>query len=56
VLNKERMIKTETNLMIKEVDFNGANLLAAQDNDGKIFVGVSYICNGIGLSDGQMKI
>jgi len=39
--------------MIKEVDFNGANLMAAQDNDGKVYVGVSYICNGIGLSKSQ---
>lgn len=44
---------TENNLMIKEVDFNGANLLAAQDGEGKIFVGVSYICNGLGLSKSQ---
>jgi len=42
-----------TELMIKEVDFNGANLLAAQDNNGKIFVGVSYICNGIGFNKNQ---
>lgn len=46
-------------LIIKEVDFNGANLLAAQNNDGKIYVGVSYICNGIGfnknLKDRQVK-
>lgn len=46
---------TENNLIIKEVDFNGANLLAAQSNEGKIYVGVSYICNGLGLTDGQMR-
>lgn len=39
--------------MIKEVDFNGANLLAAQDNEGKIYVGVSYICNGLGFTKNQ---
>lgn len=43
----------ENNLIIKEVDFEGANLLAAQNNDGKIYVGVSYICNGIGLNKSQ---
>jgi len=43
------------NLIIKEVNFNGDNLLAVKNNDNKIYVGVSYICNGIGLSEGQMK-
>ena len=44
------------NLMIKEVSFNGDSLLAVKNNyDSKIYVGVSYICNGIGLSEGQMK-
>ena len=41
--------------MIKEVDFNGTNLLAAQDNDGKIFVGVKWVCGGLNLSKGQMQ-
>jgi len=44
---------TENNLIIKEVDFNGANLLAVQNEDGKIYVGVSYICNGLGLTKSQ---
>ena len=43
----------ENNLIVKEVDFNGANLLAAQNNEGKIYVGVSYICNGIGFNKNQ---
>jgi len=41
------------NLIVKEVEFNGANLLAAQNNKGNIYVGVSYICNGIGLTRKQ---
>ena len=43
----------ENNLIVKEVNFNGANLLAAQNNKGKIYVGVSYICNGIGFNKNQ---
>lgn len=41
------------NLEIKTVPFMGADLMAARDNDGKIWAGVSYICNGIGLSKSQ---
>ena len=42
------------NLMIKEVEFNGANLLAVQENkSGKIYVGIAWVCNGIGLTEGQ---
>nr|DAZ81367.1 MAG TPA: hypothetical protein [Caudoviricetes sp.] len=33
-----------TNLVIKDIEFNGAMLKAAQDIEGKIGVGVSYIC------------
>ena len=43
----------QNNLIVKEVNFNGANLLAAQNNKGKIYVGVSYICNGIGFNKNQ---
>ena len=43
----------ENELIIKEVDFNGTTLLAVQDINGNIFVGVSYICNGIGLTEKQ---
>lgn len=43
-----------TNLQIKEVDFNGAVLMAAQNPDNKkIYVGISWVCNGIGLSKSQ---
>ena len=48
------------NLIVKEVNFNGDNLIAAQSNkDGKIYVGVSNICNVLNLSkngkDRQVK-
>ncbi len=45
----------ETALQVKEVNFNGDILLAAQDNENKIYVAVNWVCRGIGLSDGQMK-
>lgn len=45
----------QTNLAIKNVEFNGATLRAAQDELGKIWVGVRWICEGLGLSDGQIK-
>jgi phage antirepressor YoqD-like protein len=38
----------------KEVEFNGDLLKATQDdNTGKIYVGASWVCNGIGLSKSQ---
>lgn len=37
----------------KMVPFNGSELLGIKTNDGKVYVGVSYVCNGIGLSEGQ---
>lgn len=41
-------------LVVKEVNFNGDSLMVAQDNEsGKIYVGVSWVCNGIGFTKGQ---
>lgn len=42
------------NLAIKEVDFNGDTLMACE-KDEKIYVGVKWVCQGIGLSEGQIK-
>ena len=42
-------------LAVKDVDFNGSILRAAQDTDGTIWVGVRWVCEGLGLSEGQMK-
>lgn len=39
----------------KLVDFNGAELMAINCNDGKIRVGAKWVCNGIGLSEGQYQ-
>lgn len=40
---------------IKRVPFMGCELMAAKADDGTIYAGVSYICNGIGMSEGQVK-
>ncbi len=42
-------------LEVKQVPFMGANLMAARDNDGQIYAGVRWMCDGIGLSKGQMQ-
>lgn len=38
---------------IKTVNFMGADLMAAQDNEGVIWAGVSFLCSGMGLSKSQ---
>lgn len=45
----------ETALAVKNVDFYGDNLLAAQDHNGKVWAGVKWMCEGIGLTKGQMQ-
>lgn len=42
-------------LEIKRVPFLGAELMAARDSDGQIWAGVRWMCDGIGLSEGQRK-
>ena len=37
-------------LEVKRVPFMGTDLMAARDDEGTIWAGVSYICNGLGLS------
>ena len=44
-----------TGLAVKDVQFNGATLRAAQDTENIIWVGVAWVCQGLGLSEGQMK-
>lgn len=39
----------------KMVHFNGANLLGIKANDEKVYVGVKWVCQGMGLSEGQIK-
>lgn len=40
-------------LEIKRVPFMGAELMAVRDLGGQIWAGVRWVCNGIGLSQGQ---
>ena len=40
-------------LEVKKVPFMGTELMAARDANGQIWAGVSYICNGIGLTKHQ---
>lgn len=41
-------------LVTKEVDFQGDTIMCVQDNStGKVYVGVSWICSGIGLTEKQ---
>ena len=42
-------------LIVKEVDFFGDRLKAARDEQGIVWAGVKQLCDGIGLSDGQVK-
>lgn len=42
-------------LEIKRVRFLGTELMAARDADGQIWAGVRWMCDGIGLSEGQTK-
>lgn len=41
-------------LAVKDVEFNGAVLRAAQIED-IVWVGVRWVCQGLGLSDGKVK-
>lgn len=41
-------------LAVKDVEFNGAVLRAAQVED-IVYVGVRWVCQGLGLSDGKVK-
>lgn len=40
-------------LEVKRVPFLGTELMAARDEEGQIWAGVSYICNGIGLNKNE---
>ena len=37
-------------LVVKSVDLFGDTVMAAQDNAGNIWVGVRWICEGLGMS------
>jgi len=49
------MLKT-ANLIVKDMNFEGYSLKSAQDTQTQeIYVAVRWVCNGIGLSRGQMN-
>jgi hypothetical protein len=39
----------------KLVNFHGAQLMAVKAGDGKVYVGARWICDGLGLTEGQRK-
>lgn len=43
-------------LAVKDIEFNGSMLKAAQDVNNVVWVGVSYICNGIGLTKNMIQL
>lgn len=42
-------------LAVRDVQFNGATLRAAQDAENNIWVGVAWVCQGLGLNNDRMK-
>ena len=42
-------------LTVKQVDLFGDAIVAAQDKEGNIWAGVKWFCEGLGLSEDQMK-
>lgn len=42
-------------LAIKDVEFNNALIRACEDDDGQIWVGVGWMCRGLGLPEDRMK-
>lgn len=42
-------------LQVKQVDFFGDTLLATQDNDGVIWAGMRWMCNGLGMTERQQR-
>lgn len=43
------------NLIVKSVDLMGDTVMAAQDNEGTIWVAVRWMCNALDMTEGQMK-
>lgn len=41
-------------LIVKDVEFHGDILRAAQDPDGKVWVGVRWVCQGIGFGEDKI--
>lgn len=45
-----------SSVLTRKVDFYGDTIICAEDNStGKIYVGVKWVCEGIGLTEDQAK-
>lgn len=42
-------------LVVKKVDLCGDTIMAAQDKDGQVWAGVKWLCDGLGLTEDQMR-
>lgn len=42
-------------MIVKSVDLMGDTVMAAQDGEGIIWVGIRWMCQGMGMTDGQYK-
>lgn len=42
-------------MIVKSVDLMGDTVMAARDSDGIIWVGIRWMCQGMGMTDGQYK-
>lgn len=42
-------------MTVKSVDLMGDTIMAAQDGKGVIWVGIKWMCQGMGMTDGQYK-
>lgn len=42
-------------LIVKSVDVMGDSIMAAKDKDGVIWVGIRWMCQGMGMTDGHYK-
>lgn len=43
------------NLVVKNVDLFGDTIMAAQDAEGRVWAGVKWLCDGLGLTEDQMR-
>ena len=48
-------MRKKENMQVKMVPFMGTELVALREPDGQIWAGVRWMCDGIGLSSGQVK-
>ena len=51
----EVLNNTQGTLEVKSVPFMGTELMAAKDENGTIWAGVRWMCDGMGMSEGQRK-